>query len=127
MSCTPARIRARAAQERKLERDLRLLQLELAERPEHPFTLFNLGMTHVHSGRFAEAADYLRAASPVEPRRVAPAQGVCACWSTPRCGWGGARRRWRSAGGAGPVPAGHRAAVSRGRAAPRAGAAGGGA
>ncbi len=49
-----------AAQEKKLQRDLRLLELELAERPEHPFTLFNLGMTHVHGSRFAEAADYLR-------------------------------------------------------------------
>ena len=49
-----------AAQEKKLQRDLRLLELELAERPEHPFTLFNLGMTHVHGSRYAEAADYLR-------------------------------------------------------------------
>ena len=37
-----------------------MLELELAERPEHPFTLFNLGMTHVHGSRFAEAVDYLR-------------------------------------------------------------------
>jgi GT2 family glycosyltransferase/tetratricopeptide (TPR) repeat protein/2-polyprenyl-3-methyl-5-hydroxy-6-metoxy-1,4-benzoquinol methylase len=51
---------SRAGQERKLRRDLRLLELELAERPEHPFTLFNLGMTHVHASRFAEAAGYLR-------------------------------------------------------------------
>ncbi len=51
---------SREAQERKRRRDLRLLELELAERPEHPFTLFNLGMTHVHGSRFAEAADYLR-------------------------------------------------------------------
>jgi glycosyltransferase involved in cell wall biosynthesis len=29
----------------KYERDLRLLELELAERPNDPFTLFNLGMT----------------------------------------------------------------------------------
>ena len=39
---------------------MRLLYLELAERPEHPFTLFNLGMTHVHGSRFGEGADYLR-------------------------------------------------------------------
>ena len=49
-----------AAQARKLERDLRLLTLELAERPEHPFTLFNLGMTHVHANRFGDGAEYLR-------------------------------------------------------------------
>ena len=49
-----------AAQARKLERDLRLLMLELAERPEHPFTLFNLGMTFVHANRFADGVNYLR-------------------------------------------------------------------
>ena len=47
-------------QEKKRERDLRILNLELAERPEHPFTLFNLGMTHCHGARFAEAVGYLR-------------------------------------------------------------------
>jgi hypothetical protein len=31
---------------KKLERDLRLLNLELEEFPGHPFTLFNLGMTY---------------------------------------------------------------------------------
>ena len=49
-----------AAQAKKRERDLRILHLELAERPEHPFTLFNLGMTHVHGSEFALAVDYLR-------------------------------------------------------------------
>jgi tetratricopeptide (TPR) repeat protein len=49
-----------AAQARKLERDLRLLSLELAERPDHPFTLFNIGMTHVHGSRFSDGAEYLR-------------------------------------------------------------------
>lgn len=47
-------------QKKKLERDLRLLHLELAERPEHPFTLFNLGMTHADVGEFDVAAGYLR-------------------------------------------------------------------
>jgi GT2 family glycosyltransferase/2-polyprenyl-3-methyl-5-hydroxy-6-metoxy-1,4-benzoquinol methylase/tetratricopeptide (TPR) repeat protein len=47
-------------QARKLERDLRLLHLDLAERPEHPFVLFNLGMTYADAGRPAEAAGYLR-------------------------------------------------------------------
>ena len=49
-----------AGQEKKRERDLRILNLELAERPEHPFTLFNLGMTYVHGSRFGEAIGYLR-------------------------------------------------------------------
>ena len=51
---------SRPAQEKKRRRDLHILELELAERPEHPFTLFYLGMTHVHRSRFVEAVDYLR-------------------------------------------------------------------
>jgi len=47
-------------QARKLERDLRILHRELAERPLHPFTLFNLGMTYRDAGRHAEAERYLR-------------------------------------------------------------------
>jgi GT2 family glycosyltransferase/tetratricopeptide (TPR) repeat protein len=47
-------------QQHKRERDLRLLHLELEERPEHPFTLFNLGMTYTHIGQHREAVDYLR-------------------------------------------------------------------
>jgi tetratricopeptide (TPR) repeat protein len=46
-------------QERKKERDLRLLGLELADRPGHPFTLFNLGMTYADIGRPAEAVSHL--------------------------------------------------------------------
>ena len=48
------------AQDRKRQRDLRLLHLELRERPDHPFTLFNLGMTYVDAGRFEEAEEFLR-------------------------------------------------------------------
>jgi tetratricopeptide (TPR) repeat protein len=47
-------------QERKKERDLRLLHLELGEDPEHPFTLFNLGMTYQDVGRAEEAVGFLR-------------------------------------------------------------------
>ncbi len=46
---------------------MRLLLLELAERPEHPFTLFNLGMTQLHLNRPADAADYLRRSLAVSP------------------------------------------------------------
>ena len=46
-------------QERKRKRDLHLLNLELHERPGHPFTLFNLGMTHADGQCFEEAADFL--------------------------------------------------------------------
>ena len=51
---------SREGQERKRQRDLRLLYLELDERPDHPFTLFNLGMTNVDGSQFAEAEKYLR-------------------------------------------------------------------
>ena len=47
-------------QERKKQRDLRLLHLEHRERGEHPFTLFNLGMTYADIGQHQEAVDYLR-------------------------------------------------------------------
>ncbi len=40
---------------RKFERDLRLLRMEETERPNQPFTLFNLGMTLVDMGRPADA------------------------------------------------------------------------
>jgi glycosyltransferase involved in cell wall biosynthesis len=45
---------------RKLERDLRLLRLEDAERPDHPFVLFNLGSVAQELGRLDEALDYFR-------------------------------------------------------------------
>jgi tetratricopeptide (TPR) repeat protein len=52
--------RSPEGQQRKLERDLQLLQLELKEEPEHPFTLLNLGMTYSDMGQYEQAADYLR-------------------------------------------------------------------
>ena len=44
----------------KYERDLRILAKELADRPEHPFALFNLGMTYNDKGDHELALDYLR-------------------------------------------------------------------
>jgi tetratricopeptide (TPR) repeat protein len=41
--------------QRKLKRDLRLLQLELADRPNQSFAHFNLGMTYEVAGRYDEA------------------------------------------------------------------------
>ncbi len=49
-----------ALRRRKLERDLRLLRLEDAERPDHPFVLFNLGMVSQELGRVEEALGYFR-------------------------------------------------------------------
>ncbi len=43
------------AEQRKLDRDFRLLHLEMVDRPDHPFVLFNLGMTHNEAGQFDEA------------------------------------------------------------------------
>ena len=49
-----------AAQGAEVRARPRILFLELAERPDHPFTLFNLGMTYTHAGRPGEGAEYLR-------------------------------------------------------------------
>jgi GT2 family glycosyltransferase/tetratricopeptide (TPR) repeat protein len=47
-------------QAKKKERDLHLLHLELQEQPQHPFTLFNLGMTYADIRQFERAVDYLQ-------------------------------------------------------------------
>jgi tetratricopeptide (TPR) repeat protein len=49
-----------ALRRRKTERNLRLLELEHAERPDEPFTLFNLGWAHLELGRAAEALPALQ-------------------------------------------------------------------
>ena len=48
-----------AGWQRKLERDLRILHLELQASPRHPFVLFNLGMTYADTKRYPEAIGYL--------------------------------------------------------------------
>ena len=45
---------------RKLERDLRLLRLEVQEQPDDPFTLFNLGSHYHEVNKPAEALPHLR-------------------------------------------------------------------
>jgi glycosyltransferase involved in cell wall biosynthesis len=49
-----------ALRRRKLERDLRLLRLEDAERPDHPFVLFNLGSVSQELGDVTGALEYFR-------------------------------------------------------------------
>jgi tetratricopeptide (TPR) repeat protein len=49
-----------ALRRRKLERDLRLLRLEDRDRPDHPYTVFNLGSVYHELGRPAEALPLLR-------------------------------------------------------------------
>lgn len=48
------------ARRRKQERDLHLLQLELAEHPDHPFVLFNLGMTYADMEEPGLAVEHLK-------------------------------------------------------------------
>lgn len=48
------------SKQRKYERDLRHLTLDLAERPDHPFILFNLGMTYDDMGDNEEAVKWFR-------------------------------------------------------------------
>ena len=47
-------------QAKKRLRDARLLLLDLQERPDHPFVLFNLGMTDHYGGEHASAVEWLR-------------------------------------------------------------------
>ncbi len=115
-----------AGQRKKLERDLRLLELELAERPEHTFTLFNLGMTHVHAARFEEGAGFLRrsiARSGPDDSHLRKAYALLV-YAEMRLG-----RREEALEtcrrGLDALPARRRAAVSRGGALARAGAFGG--
>ena len=70
------------ARARKHSRDIRLLELELTERPDHPFTLFNLGMTYVDKDNFERAADYLSrsiAVSPTSDSHLRKAYGLLVC------------------------------------------------
>lgn len=46
-------------QARKRERDEKLLKLDLADRPNHPFVLFNLGMTAHYTGDHEGALEWL--------------------------------------------------------------------
>lgn len=47
-------------QAKKLERDLRILHKELSDQPNHPFVLFNLGMTYTDMNEFSEATGFLQ-------------------------------------------------------------------
>jgi tetratricopeptide (TPR) repeat protein len=44
---------------KKIQRDLRILDLEYKERPDHPFSLFNLGMTYAEAGEHDKAIGFL--------------------------------------------------------------------
>ncbi|QDU39660.1 SPBc2 prophage-derived glycosyltransferase SunS [Maioricimonas rarisocia] len=51
--------RSPEGRQRKLKRDFHLLHLELRDRPDHPFVLFNLGMTHADAGEHVRATECL--------------------------------------------------------------------
>ncbi|MCS6852345.1 MAG: glycosyltransferase [Gemmataceae bacterium] len=63
---------------RKHERNLRLLQLDLAEAPNNPFTLFNLGWTLQVLGRYREAIPYLRQGLALAPPHEPMVRKLCA-------------------------------------------------
>jgi tetratricopeptide (TPR) repeat protein len=50
-----------AVRARKLERNLRLLHLDQADRPDDAFTLFNLGLSYLELNRPGEAVPFLQA------------------------------------------------------------------
>jgi glycosyltransferase involved in cell wall biosynthesis len=50
-----------AGQQKKRARDLTILEKDLAERPNHPFVLFNIGMTAYHLKEFPKAIEALEA------------------------------------------------------------------
>lgn len=53
-------IQSPETRQRKLERDFRILNLDLQQHPDHPFVLFNLGMTHEDAGNYEEAVQWLQ-------------------------------------------------------------------
>lgn len=48
-----------AGRQRKYQRDLRLLELDLQDHPDHPFVLFNFGMTYNDMGEHSRAVSWL--------------------------------------------------------------------
>ncbi len=65
-----------ALRERKLQRDSKILEAELAERPDDPFVLFNLGAVAVERQDWRTALGYLQRASRVRAERFDRAQAV---------------------------------------------------
>jgi tetratricopeptide (TPR) repeat protein len=64
---------------KKIERDLRILKKDFEERPEHPFVLFNLGMTYNDAQDHELAVDFLKrclSASPWEQSHVRKAYAL---------------------------------------------------
>ena len=60
----------RELRSRKLDRDTRILLEELAERPDDPFTLFNLGSVAVERTKWDDALTYLNRSLAIRLRRI---------------------------------------------------------
>ncbi len=67
----------RALRFRKLDRDCRILREELAERPDDPFTLFNLGSIAIEKSEWNEALGYLKRSLRAVAERFDRTQAVC--------------------------------------------------
>lgn len=70
-----------ATHRRKAERNLRLLQLEQAERPDDDFTLFNLAWTLHNLGRVSEAAAFWPRCRALAPDSVSYLRKLYSIWS----------------------------------------------
>ena len=92
-----------AGQAHKKDRDLRLLHLDLAERPGHPFTLFNLGMTYADVGEPHRAAGYLEESLRNSAEGESHRRKVYALLAHCRSRSGNLPARWRSARPGWPV------------------------
>ena len=70
-----------AAGRRKLERNVRLLELDYAERAEDAFNLFNLGWTLLDLGKKAESLTHLQGAWRKRNRPPPRCVNCITCWS----------------------------------------------
>lgn len=68
-------------QQRKRERDAKLLLLDLEDRPDHPFVLFNLGMTAHYNTEHEDAAEWLQRSIAVSGANESHIRKAYALWA----------------------------------------------
>ncbi|MBL8048924.1 MAG: glycosyltransferase [Chthonomonas sp.] len=68
-------------QAKKRRRDDTLLKLDLADRPDHPFVLFNLGMTAHYNGEHQEACEWLQRSISVATQEESHIRKAYALWA----------------------------------------------
>lgn len=81
--------------QRKFERDYRILYQELADKPHHPFVLFNLGMTHADEGNHAKAIHYLERSIAESPADLSHLRKTYALLASAHAALGQADQAWR--------------------------------